>query len=66
VLVVSHGWAIRVAVTQLCVNAARASSWDLDPGQAAWVTAGDEDWRLRAWAGRPVTGNGVRLSVARP
>jgi probable phosphoglycerate mutase len=54
VLVVSHGWAIRVAVTQLCVNAAGAGSWDLDPGQTAWVSAGTEDWRLRSWAGRPV------------
>jgi broad specificity phosphatase PhoE len=57
VLLVSHGWAIRVAVSQLCVNVRRARSWDLDHGQAARVSAGSEDWRLQTWAGARVSEN---------
>jgi len=57
VLLVSHGWAIRVAVSQLCVNVRRARSWDLDHGQAARISAGSEDWRLQTWAGARVSEN---------
>ena len=49
VLMVSHGWAIRVAVSQLCVNARQVRSWDLDHGQAVRISAGSEVWRLQAW-----------------